>query len=58
MKLVNWSRLTTATQRKITMGAIILLAVFCWAMAILLMLEVTRQLLDTLRYIAELAQMS
>ena len=58
MKLVNWSHLPKATQRKITLAALILLAVFCWAMAILLLLEVTRQLLDTLRYIVELAQMS
>jgi len=36
----------------------ILVGVFVWVTAILLLIEVTRQLLDTLSYIVELAQLS
>ena len=36
----------------------ILIGIFVWVMAILLMIEVTKQLLDTLAYIVEIARMS
>ena len=36
----------------------ILIGIFVWIMAILLLIEVTKQLLDTLAYIVEIARMS
>jgi hypothetical protein len=38
--------------------AAVLIGTFVWIAAILLLIEVTRQLLDTLHYIVDLAQMS
>jgi len=42
----------------IALVAALLVGVAVWVLALLLLLEVTRQLLDTVRFIVELAQMS
>lgn len=38
--------------------AAILIGMLVWVVAILLLMEVTQQLLDTLNYVVEIAQMS
>lgn len=45
------------TQRKIALVALTLLAIMTWIVCIILLIEVTRQLLDMLTYIVELAQL-
>ena len=46
------------TLTNLSVLAAILVGVFIWVTAILLLIEVTRQLLDTLAYIVEIAQLS
>jgi len=46
------------TQRKIGLAALLLLAVMLWVVCIILLIQVTTTLLDTLRFIVDLAQMS
>lgn len=58
MKHVKVPHLPYATRQKIWMVMLTLLAIATWIVCILLLLEVTKQLLDTLQYIVELAQMS
>jgi len=48
----------TSTAQKISLAALLLVGVAVWVVALLLLLEVARQLLDTLRFVVELAQMS
>ena len=43
---------------KIALVALLLLGVLVWMLCILLLLDVTRQLLDMLDFIVDLAQMS
>lgn len=57
MKHVKPPHLSTATRKLIGLVALLLLAVATWIVCILLLIEVTRQLLDVLRYIVDLAQM-
>lgn len=38
--------------------AALLVALFAWVMVLLLLMETTRQILDVLHYVVELAQMS
>jgi hypothetical protein len=45
------------TQRKIGLAALLLLAVLLWVTCIILLIQVTTTLLDTLKFIVELAQM-
>jgi hypothetical protein len=44
--------------QKTALAALLLVGIMVWLVALLLLLEVTRQLLDTVRFIVELAQMS
>ena len=46
------------TLKTLGMIAVFLAGVFVWCLAILLLIEVTRQLLDVLAYIMKLAQLS
>jgi hypothetical protein len=46
------------TLEQIWLGALLLLAVLVWVVCIFLLILVTRQLLDMLAYIMDLAQMS
>jgi len=46
------------TAQKTALAALLLLGIAVWVVALLLLLEVARQLLDTLRFIVEIAQMS
>lgn len=57
MKHVKLPPVPTATRKLIGLVALLLLAVATWIVCILLLIEVTRQLLDVLRYIVDLAQM-
>jgi hypothetical protein len=47
-----------STAQKIALAGLLLVGVMVWVVAFLLLLEVARQLLDTLRFIVDLAQMS
>jgi len=49
--------LDRSTLTNLAVLAAILIGILVWAAAILLLIEVTRQLLDTLHYIVELAQL-
>jgi H+/Cl- antiporter ClcA len=46
------------TMKVLGMIAVFLAGVFAWVVALLMLLEATRQLLDVLRYVVELAQLS
>lgn len=46
------------TTQEITLVALLLVSIAVWIVVLLLLSEVTYQLLDTLRFIVELAQMS
>jgi hypothetical protein len=43
---------------KVALATLLLLAIMLWIVCILLLIAVTTTLLDTLRYIVDLAQMS
>jgi len=57
MKHVKPPHLSAASRKAIGLVALLLLALIAWVVSILLLIEVTRQLLDVLRYIVDLAQM-
>lgn len=46
------------TPHQIWLVTALLAGILLWVVCILLLLDITRQLLDTLRFIVELAQMS
>lgn len=46
------------TLQNLAMAALFILALVVWVIGILLLMAVTKQLLDTLSYIVELAQLS
>lgn len=50
--------LDKSTLQNLAMAAVFVLALVVWVIAILLLMAVTRQLLETLSYIVELAQLS
>jgi hypothetical protein len=49
--------LEPTTLKTLGMIGVFLAAIFVWVVAILLLIEVTKQLLDTLTYVMKLAQM-
>lgn len=46
------------TQRKIALAALLLLAILLWIVCIVLLIQITVQLLDMLSFIVDLAHMS
>jgi hypothetical protein len=50
--------LDKSTLTSLGLFAVLLFGIFVWIVGILLLLEVTRQLLDTLSYVMDIAQMS
>lgn len=50
--------LDKSTLTSLGLFAVLLFGIFVWIVGILLLLEVTRQLLDTLSYVIDIAQMS
>jgi hypothetical protein len=46
------------TERKIQLAALLLLAIMLWIVCIVLLIQITTTLLDTLRFVVDLAQMS
>jgi hypothetical protein len=47
-----------ATRHAVALFSLLLLAISVWVIVLLLLLEVSRQLLDTLRFIVELGAMN
>ena len=45
------------TQRKIGLAALLLLAVLLWVTCIVLLIQITNTLLDTISFVVDLAQM-
>jgi hypothetical protein len=58
MKHVKVPHLSIARRRRIGLVALLLLAIALWIVCIVLLLEITRMLLDTIQFIVDLAQMS
>jgi len=46
------------TQRRIGLAVLLLLALMLWIVCIVLLIQITTTLLDTLRFVIDLAQMS
>jgi hypothetical protein len=50
-------KLPPGVPRQLAIACLFLIGVFCWVVCLILLMEVTRQLLDTMRFIIEIAHM-